>query len=246
MIPESEVRQLVSRTVTRLLGSAAQHSGPSQPAPEASRHAKRRIIYQDEIRAVPAGGRLVVVPGSRLSPLAGELARQRRVQIVSEAPSPSTSLPATRTVAVGADHGGYALKENVKIYLAELGYAVTDLGTSNAEAVDYPDFAYAVAKAVADGAAWRGIMIDGAGIGSAMVANKVPGVRASLCYDVSSASNAREHNDANVLTLGGQLIGPNLARHIVKTWLSTEFGGGRHARRVEKIVAVESRYLKKQ
>jgi ribose 5-phosphate isomerase B len=245
MIPESDVRQLVARTVTRLLGSAAQQPGPSQPAREASRHAKSRIVYQDDIRAVPEGGRLVVARGSRLSPLAGELARQRRVQIVSEAQSPSAGLPATRTVAVGADHGGYALKESVKVYLAELGYVVTDLGTTSAEAVDYPDFAYAVAKAVADGAAWRGIMIDGAGIGSAMVANKVPGVRASLCYDLSSASNAREHNDANVLTLGGQLIGPNLARQIVKTWLSTEFGGGRHARRVEKIAAVESRYLKK-
>jgi ribose 5-phosphate isomerase B len=87
-------------------------------------------------------------------------------------------------------------------------------------------------------------MVDGAGIGSCMVANKVPGVRASMCYDVSSASNAREHNDANVLTLGGQLVGPNLARQIVKTWLSTEFGGGRHARRVDKIGEVEKRYLK--
>ena len=246
MIPESEVRQLVARTVTRLLGSAGDFPAPSsQRTRGAARPGKSRIVYQDEIRAVPEGGRLVIARGARLSPLASELARQRRVQIVNEAQSPAASVPVTRTVALGADHGGYVLKENIKAYLAELGCAVTDLGTSSAEAVDYPDFAYAVAKSVADGSAWRGIMIDGAGIGSAMVANKVPGVRASLCYDVSSASNAREHNDANVLTLGGQLIGPNLARQIVKTWLSTDFGGGRHARRVEKIAAVEGRYLKK-
>ena len=245
MIPESEVRQLVARTVTRLLGSAANLPAPSQPARGTSGPSKSRIVYQDEIRAVPEGGRLVITPGSRLSPLAAELARQRRVRIVSETQPPSAGLPPTGAVAVGADHGGYALKENIKLYLAELGFAVTDLGTTGVESVDYPDFAYAVARAVADGSAWRGIMIDGAGIGSAMVANKVPGVRASLCYDVSSASNAREHNDANVLTLGGQLIGPNLARQIVKTWLSTNFGGGRHARRVEKIAAVESRFLKK-
>ena len=110
--------------------------------------------------------------------------------------------------------------------------------------MDYPDFAYAVAQAVADGRATRGIMIDGAGIGSCMVANKVPGVRASMCYDVSTASNAREHNDANVLTLGGQLIGTNLAKQIVKTWLTTDFGGGRHAKRVNKIVEVEQRFLR--
>jgi ribose 5-phosphate isomerase B len=147
-------------------------------------------------------------------------------------------------VAVGADHGGFALKEALKTYLAELGFKVRDVGTSNTDSVDYPDFAYAVAQLVASGDAWRGIMVDGAGIGSCMVANKVPGVRSSMCYDVSSASNAREHNDANVLTLGGQLLGPNLAKQIVKTWLTTDFGGGRHARRIEKIVAVEKRYTK--
>lgn len=245
MIPESEVRQLVAQTVNRLLGPVANPAAAAELARKAAPKGKSHIVYEDEIRAVPEGGQLVVAQGARLSPLAGELARQRQIQLVSEALTVTSSPAAAQRVAVGADHGGYVLKENVKAYLAELGFTVTDLGTSSTESVDYPDFAYAVAKAVADGAAWRGIMIDGAGIGSAMVANKVPGVRASLCYDVSSASNAREHNDANVLTLGGQLIGANLARQIVKTWLSTEFGGGRHARRIEKITAVEGRYLKK-
>ena len=106
------------------------------------------------------------------------------------------------------------------------------------------DLAYAVARLVSSGQAWRGIVVDGAGIGSAMAANKVPGIRAALCYDHSSAVNSREHNDANVLTLGAGLIGPNLAKHIVQTWLATPFGGGRHQKRVDKIVEIEQRFLK--
>ncbi|MBM4431039.1 MAG: ribose 5-phosphate isomerase B [Chloroflexi bacterium] len=150
-----------------------------------------------------------------------------------------------RTVALGADHGGLALKESLKKLLQELGYAVLDCGTNTTDAVDYPDFAYAVAGLVAEGRATRGIVVDGAGIGSCMAANKVPGIRAAMCYDLSTAVNSREHNDANVLTLGGGLIGANLAQQIVKTWLATDFGGGRHARRVDKIMAIEKRYLKK-
>jgi ribose 5-phosphate isomerase B len=149
-------------------------------------------------------------------------------------------------VALGADHGGFAMKESLKSFVAELGYQVIDCGANSAEAVDYPDFALAVASLVSEGKAWRGIMIDGAGIGSCMVANKVPGVRAALCYDHATANNSREHNDANVLTLGAGLIGDNLARQIVKTWLMTPFGGGRHARRVDKIMAVERQFLVKK
>ncbi len=147
-------------------------------------------------------------------------------------------------VALGADHGGYPLKEILKTHLASLNYNVIDCGTNSTEAVDYPDFAYAVARLVSEGKAWRGIVIDGAGIGSAMVANKVPRVRAALCYDHATAMNSREHNDANVLTLGAGLIGANLAKQIVEIWLKTEFGGGRHAKRVEKIIEVEKRFLK--
>lgn len=149
-----------------------------------------------------------------------------------------------QTVAIGADHGGFELKETLKNDLAEWGFTIIDAGTHSKDAVDYPDYAHAVAELVANGKAWRGVVIDGAGIGSCMVANKVPGVRAALAYDHASAINSREHNDANVLTLGAGLIGVNLARQILKTWLSTEFGGGRHTRRVEKINAVEKQYLK--
>lgn len=150
--------------------------------------------------------------------------------------------PAKRIVAIGADHGGRELKELLKPEIAALGYEVRDVGTNGKEAVDYPDFAHAVATLVAGGGAWRGIMIDGAGIGSCMAANKVPGVRAGLAYDLSSARNGREHNDANVLTLGAGLVGPALAKQIVQLWLATEFGGGRHAGRVDKIAAIERQY----
>ena len=149
-----------------------------------------------------------------------------------------------RVVAIGADHGGFELKEALKPELKTLGFDVDDLGTNSKEAVDYPDLAHAVAQAVGSGKAWRGIMIDGAGIGSCIVANKVPGVRAGMAYDYSSAVNSREHNDTNVLTLGAGLIGVNLAKQIVKTWLTTEFAGGRHAGRVDKIKSVEKKYLK--
>ncbi len=161
-------------------------------------------------------------------------------------PAPQGEAKATgaKVVAIGADHGGFDLKENLKAYIAELGFDVRDMGTYNKNAVDYPEFAHGVAKLVSSGKAWRGIMIDGAGIGSCIVANKVPGIRAGMAYDLSTAINSREHNDTNVLTLGAGLIGVSLARQIVKTWLTTEFGGGRHTPRVEKIMAVEKQYLK--
>lgn len=145
-------------------------------------------------------------------------------------------------IAVGADHGGYPLKEKLGFKLREAGYEVVDCGTDSHEAVDYPDFAHAVATEVATGRCRYGIIVDGAGIGSAMVANKVPGVRAALCYDLSSARNSREHNHANVLTLGAGLVGEALAWQIVEEWLSVEWGEGRHARRVAKIDAIERQY----
>jgi ribose 5-phosphate isomerase B len=147
----------------------------------------------------------------------------------------------SRRIALGADHGGYSLKENLKPFLQKQGYQVDDCGTHSSESVDYPDFALAVARKVSEGEAWRGIIIDGAGIGSCMVANKVDGVRAAMCYDHATALNSREHNNANVLTLGAGMIEASTARQIVLTWLNTNFGGGRHARRVDKIMDIERR-----
>lgn len=138
-------------------------------------------------------------------------------------------------IALGADHGGFDLKATVAQQLRQLGHEVVDVGTSSREAVDYPRFARAVAAEVASGRCERGIMIDGAGIGSAMAANKVPGIRAALAYDLSSARNSREHNDANVLTLGAGLIGPRLAEQIVAVWLETACTEERHRKRVAQI-----------
>ena len=142
------------------------------------------------------------------------------------------------SIAIGADHGGFPLKERLAFRLREAGHDVHDCGTDSTESVDYPDLALAVATVVAEGTCTYGIVVDGAGIGSAMAANKVPGVRAALCYDLSTARNSREHNHANVLTLGAGLIGDGLAWQIVQEWLSTPWGGGRHQRRVDKIDAI--------
>jgi ribose 5-phosphate isomerase B len=149
-----------------------------------------------------------------------------------------------KTIAIGSDHGGFDLKSILIPYVKELGHNVIDCGTSSKEAVDYPDFAFAVADKVRQGSACRGIVIDGAGIGSCMAANKVPGIRAAMCVDYATAANSREHNDANVLTLGAGLLGVNQVKLIVKTWLETPFGGGRHASRVNKIMEIEKKFLK--
>jgi ribose 5-phosphate isomerase B len=148
-------------------------------------------------------------------------------------------------IAIGADHGGWQQKAVVVDWLTKQGYAVRDCGTHGPDAVDYPDFAHAVARLVADGTCRWGIVIDGAGIGSAMTANKVPGIRAANCHDLSSARNSREHNYANVLTLGARFVGDGLAVDIVRTWLETDWGAERHGARVDKICAIERSYTGK-
>lgn len=165
-----------------------------------------------------------------------------RVPPLPERDAPSSPGAGVSTIAIGSDHGGFALKERLGFRLKEAGHDVHDCGTDSTDAVDYPDYAHEVARLVADGTCSWGIVVDGAGIGSAMVANKVPGVRAALCYDLSTARNSREHNHANVLTLGAGLIGPNLAWQIVEEWLATPWGEGRHADRVDKINTIENRY----
>ncbi len=138
-------------------------------------------------------------------------------------------------IAIGADHGGFHLKEDLKEFILELGHEVKDVGTYSEESVDYPDIAHAVAKDVVSGEVERGILLCGTGIGIGIAANKVPGIRAALCHDTFSAHASREHNDANILTMGERIVGKGLARDIVKIWLESEFEGGRHERRVQKI-----------
>ena len=142
-------------------------------------------------------------------------------------------------IAVGSDHRGYESKEQIKNIIAQLGHEVLDFGTVNNNPVDYPDVAYLAAKSVVNNQAERAILACGTGIGMCIAANKVLGIRAALCHDELSAQISRDHNDANVLCVSGDLIGEVLLRKIVEVWLSTEFGGGRHKRRVDKISSIE-------
>jgi len=224
MPDEDAIRRAVADTLRRQL--KADHARP--------------IIDEEAVNAVPEGGTLQLPVGALVTPLARTMAITRRVKLVPEVETHSVASDG-QTVAIGADHGGFPMKELLKADL-QGRYTVIDCGTDSTASVDYPDFALAVAQLVSSGRAWRGIMIDGAGIGSCMVANKVPGVRAALCYDYATAVNSRDHNDANYLTLGAGLIGNNLAKQIVDIWLKTDFGGGRHAKRVEKIMAVEKKW----
>jgi len=156
------------------------------------------------------------------------------------APRPAAPPVSPKRVALGADHGGFALKEILSRAIQdELGWQVHDCGTHSAEAVDYPDFAAAVAREVASGRAARGIVVDSAGIGSSMAANKVAGIRCALCHDDTTVMNAREHNDANMLALGARIVNRGAATRMVRLFLTTEFAGGRHQRRVQKIMALE-------
>jgi len=163
----------------------------------------------------------------------------------ASAPAATAGIPAqptAKTVAIGADHGGFALKGVLIKHLQGKGFSVTDCGTNGPDAVDYPDFAHVVARLVSTGACAAGIVIDGAGIGSAMAANKVPGVRAANAHDTSMARNAREHNYANVLTLGAGMIGAPMALEVTDTFLATPWGAERHGKRVAKITQIEQQY----
>lgn len=193
----------------------------------------KRLVGPDEVRRAP-GGVLRVEHDALVSPYAEDEAIRRGVRIERVGAHATSS----RAVAVGADHGGFALKERIRAHLEACGHLVLDVGTHSTDSVDYPDLALKVARAVADGVAAAGILVDGAGIGSAMAANKVPGIRAAKCDSLFDATNSREHNHANVLALGARLD-PALACEMAETWLATPFGEGRHARRVEKIMAIE-------
>lgn len=171
-----------------------------------------------------------------------DLVRRVVDQISTDEGEAPTGRPESNAIAIGADHGGYALKQRLVDHLREQGHEVHDCGTSSPDAVDYPEFALAVAQRVTDGSCRWGVVVDGAGIGSCMTANKVPGIRAALCYDISSARNSREHNHANVLTLGAALIGEGLAKQILDAWLATDWGPDRHARRVELITKIDRQF----
>ncbi len=142
-------------------------------------------------------------------------------------------------IAIASDHGGFELKEDIKAFLDGAGYTFVDLGTYNNDSVDYPDYGIELSRRVASGEFEKGILICGTGIGMSIVANKIPGIRAALVHDVYSARMAAEHNNANVLVIGGRVTGKGLARELVKAWLEAKFEGGRHQRRLDKIAELE-------
>ena len=195
----------------------------------------KTLITEEDIRAVSVGDTLQIGERALVTPLAADLARERHIRLERV---PSGAGHGRPRIAIGADHGGFEMKEALKGVLNELGFDYLDCGTHSTEPVDYPDYAQAVALAVSRRKSVLGIMIDGAGIGSCMAANKVPGVRAAMCYDEASARNSREHNGANVLTLGGKVISNEEMKGIVRVWLSTDLTEERHRRRVAKIDAL--------
>jgi len=226
----------------------------AQPRSSRQERGKQVLTERDILQAWhEKKSQLVVRAGMLITPAARDAARVRKIELRREgepekstppSPPPTPVVPSSSgVIAIGADHGGYALKEQIKIYLRELGYHFQDFGTFSESPVDYPDVAEAVATEVANGKASAGIIIDGAGIGSAIAANKIPGVRAANCHDLYTARNSREHNNANVLALGSRNLGIDIVKEIVQAWLATGFGGGRHLRRVEKIGALEKKFL---
>jgi RpiB/LacA/LacB family sugar-phosphate isomerase len=197
----------------------------------------KSLITENDVRSLSTGEILRISGRALVTPLAADLARERHVEI--RRTEPLAGAAGKPKIAIGADHGGFEMKESLKALLSEMGFEFQDLGTSSTAAVDYPDFAEAVALAVARRVCDLGIMIDGAGIGSCMVANKVAGIRAAMCYDEQTARNSREHNGANVLTLGGKLISNDQMTAIVRAWLSSNLTEERHQRRVAKIDALD-------
>ena len=202
----------------------------------------KSLITEDDLRGLDDGSRVRIAQNARLTPLAQDIVAAKKIELIRKTPRDNELK--VRSVAIGADHGGYQLKETLKAFLTGLGLIVRDLGTNSKDAVDYPDFAHAVARAVGDNQVDVGIIVDGAGIGSAMTANKVPNVRAAACYSAALAKNSREHNGANVLTLGSGQSSPSEAEEIVKTFLTTEISEERHIKRVGKIEEIERKYKK--
>jgi len=244
-------RRAAGRALAELGRTEHAHAHPARPAvagvhvevspseaPQAKPKPGRELVTVECLRKTPDGGVYELRDGAVVTPLAEEEAHRRHVRFVRAGSS------GRLRVAVGADHGGFKLKQDLLAWIAEAGHSPVDFGTRDENAVDYPDFARAVAEAVASGQCDLGVVVDGAGIGSAIAANKVPGVRAATCCDVAMAKNAREHNFANVLSLGAKSLARSAAHDILRAFLTTPYGEERHRRRVEKITAIEQRYSK--
>ncbi len=202
----------------------------------------KSLLTEDDLRGLEAGSRLRVAANVKFTALAHDIINERKIELIRKQLRQNTTK--VRTVALGSDHGGFKLKEQLKVFLTDFDLQVRDFGTDSEAAVDYPDIAHAVAKSVAGRQADVGIIIDGAGIGSAMTANKIPNIRAAACYSSSLAKNSREHNGANVLTLGAGHNTFDEIKQIVEAFISTDIFEERHKKRVGKIEAVERQYLR--
>lgn len=202
----------------------------------------KQLLTEEDLRGLEEGSRIRVAENVKFTPSAQDLVNEKHLVLIKKE-SRSRSIK-VKSIAIGADHGGFPLKEQLKEFLTGLGLSVRDFGTNSTDAVDYPDFAHAVAVAVADRHVDIGIVVDGAGIGSAMAANKVPGVRAAACYNAALARNSREHNGANVLTLGSGQNSFAEMKEIVEAFLTSELTEERHRKRVAKIDTIGNHYKK--
>jgi ribose 5-phosphate isomerase B len=231
---ESLIRSLVEQYLAR---ESTDKPGRERSSPSSDLN----VVTESDVRGAGLGGTVVAAENAIVTAAAEDLAKAWGITIQRG----DAGRKRAQKIAIAADHGGYAMKEELRVFLKTLGgIEVLDLGTHNDQTVDYPDFAQAVAEAVSLGKADLGIVIDGAGIGSSIAANKVPGIRAAMCYDAATARNSREHNFANVLTLGGRMIDLSRMREIVRTFLETSPGEERHGTRVRKIMEIEKKYLK--
>ena len=251
--PDPATREKVKALVREVLKSV-----PPEPDPAVTEHvivnslkaqatrqwdrdeSAKSLLTEDDLRGLEAGSRLRISTGAKFTPLASDLIAEKGIVLIKKE-SRDIGLK-IRSIAIGADHGGFPMKEQLKVWLGEVGLQVRDFGTTSTDAVDYPDFAHAVAKAVSGRHVDAGILIDGAGIGSAMAANKVPGVRAAACYSPPLARNSREHNGANVLTLGSGQVSFDEAKSIIEAFVTTEISEDRHKARVGKIDSIDREY----
>ncbi|MFT3744778.1 MAG: RpiB/LacA/LacB family sugar-phosphate isomerase [Pyrinomonadaceae bacterium] len=200
----------------------------------------RSLITEDDLRGLEPGSKLRVAANVKFTSLAQDIINERNIELVRKESRQNTTR--VRSVAIGADHGGFKMKEQLKAFLGDIGLNVRDFGTDSEDAVDYPDLAHAVARSVSGKQVDIGIIIDGAGIGSAMAANKVPNVRAAACYSTALAKNSREHNGANVLTLGAGQNSFEELKQIVVAFISTDISEERHKKRVGKIDSIDRSY----
>lgn len=200
----------------------------------------KSLITEDDLRGLEDGSRVRIAKDAKFTPLAADVVNEKHLELIRKESRDAGLV--IRSVAIGADHGGFAMKEQLKVYLSDLALQVRDFGTNSTDAVDYPDIAHAVAKSVGQKHVDAGIIIDGAGIGSAMTANKVPGVRAAACYSPVLAKNSREHNGANVLTLGSGQNSFDEVKEIVRAFATTKLIEERHVRRVGMIESIDKQY----